>query len=171
MGNSLPYTNEEITNIYHRNIDTVYRVSLMFLKDVSDAEDAVQDIFIKLIRGKYRFETDEHEKAWLIVATQNHCKNILKNWWRKKRTDINKIPQPSYMENFTVDNIWQEVVKLPNKYKIVIYLYYYEGYATKEISDILGVKDSTIRSRLSRARKRLKIIIEEESINEKRRFV
>lgn len=63
LKNSLPYTNKEIIDIYNRNIDTVYRVSLMYLKNVSDAEDAVQDIFLKLIHKNHKFESLEHEKA------------------------------------------------------------------------------------------------------------
>lgn len=67
------------------------------------------------------------------------------------------------MEDLSHDNIWQQVLSLPNKYKMVIYLYYYEGYSTDEISELLKIKSSTIRTRLCRARKRLKIILEEES--------
>ncbi|NMA85749.1 MAG: sigma-70 family RNA polymerase sigma factor [Tissierellia bacterium] len=171
MENSLPYTNREIIDIYNRNVDTVYRISLMYLKNIPDAEDAVQDIFLKLIRENHKFESLEHEKAWLIVTSQNYCKNILKNWWRKKRTDINNTLEPSYKENFTMDSTWQQVLKLPKKYKMVIYLYYYEGYTTDEISKILQTKSSTIRSRLYRARKRLKIIIEEESLDEGKGFI
>lgn len=70
-----------------------------------------------------------------------------------------------------MDDTWQQVLKLPNKYKTAIYLYYYEDYTTDEIANILGVKDSTIRSRLSRARKRLKIILEEENVNERKGFI
>ena len=171
MENSLPYTNREIINIYNRNVDTVYRISLMYLKNIPDAEDAVQDIFLKLIHENHKFESLEHEKAWLITTSKNYCKNILKNWWRKKRNNINNISEPSYTENFPMDNTWQQVVKLPNKYKMVIYLYYYEGYSTGEISEILETKNSTIRSRLYRARKKLKIIIEEESLNEGKGFI
>ncbi|NMB27951.1 MAG: sigma-70 family RNA polymerase sigma factor [Tissierellia bacterium] len=163
LGSSSLYTNSEIIDIYNRNVDTVYRISLMYLKNTPDAEDAVQDIFFKLIHGNHKFENLEHEKAWLIVTSQNYCKNILKNWWRKKRIDINSILEPSYIENLPHDNTWQQVLSLPNKYKMVIYLYYYEGYSTDEISEILKTKSSTIRTRLCRARKKLKIILEEES--------
>lgn len=163
MEESLLYTNSEIIDIYNRNVDTVYRISLMYLKNISDAEDAVQDIFLQLIHRNPKFENLEHEKAWLIVTSQNYCKNILNNWWRKKRTDINSVLEPSYIEDLSRDNIWQQVLSLPNKYKMVIYLYYYEGYSTDEISELLKIKSSTIRTRLCRARKRLKIILEEES--------
>lgn len=157
------YTNDEIIDIYNRHIDMVYRICLMYLKSVPDAEDAVQDVFLKLMRSNRKFKSSEHEKAWLIVTSQNHCKNMLKNWWRKKRTDINNIPEPSYVEDLTKDYIWEQVISLPNKYKMVIYLYYYEGYSTEEISKILDIKSSTIRTQLRTARKRLKLILEEEN--------
>lgn len=134
----------------------------MFLKNLPDTEDAVQEIFLKLMRGNHRFKNLEHEKAWLIVTSQNHCKNILRHWWRKKRTDISKIPEPSYLEDFPHDNIWEQVISLPRRYKMVIYLYYYEGYSTEEISEILEIKSSTIRGQLRTARKRLQIVLEEE---------
>jgi RNA polymerase sigma-70 factor (ECF subfamily) len=134
----------------------------MYLKNIPDAEDAVQNIFLKLIYGNYRFENLEHERAWLILTSQNHCKNILKHWWRKKRVDIDNIPEPSYERKNTFDDIWKQILLLPNKYKIVIYLYYYEGYSTEEISEILNIKSPTIRSQLSTARKKLKIILEED---------
>lgn len=157
------YTNDEIIDIYNRHVDTIYRVCLMYLKNVPDTEDAVQDIFIKLIKKKREFKNPEHEKAWLIVASQNHCKNKLKNWWKKKRSSMDNVSEPSYIEKLPQDNIWDKLILLPNKYKIVIYLYYYEGYSTEEISEILSIKSSTIRTRLCTARKKLKIILEEEN--------
>ena len=162
MEKSSLYTNDETIEIYNRNVNTVYKICLMYLKNIPDAEDAVQNIFLKLIYGNYRFENLEHEKAWLILTSQNHCKNILKHWWKKQRVDIDNISEISYEENNTFDDIWKQILLLPNKYKIVIYLYYYEGYSTEEISEILNIKSPTIRSQLSTARKKLKIILEED---------
>lgn len=163
MEHSSLYTDDEIIDIYNRHVNMIYKICLMYLKNISDAEDAVQNIFLKLISGNHEFEDSEHEKAWLIVTSQNHCKNILKNWWRKKRTDINAILEPSYVEEYPHDDIWEKVTSLPNKYKMVIYLYYYEGYSTDEISKILDIKSSTIRTQLCTARKKLKMILEEGS--------
>ena len=162
---------EEITNIFNRHVNTVYKISLMYLKNSQDAEDAVQNVFLKIVKGDYKFESLEHEKAWLIVTTQNYCKNILKNWWRKKRSDIESLPEPSYIEDLSSDDTWKQILKLPRKYKMVIYLYYYEGYSTEEISQILEIKSSTIRTQLSTGRKRLKIILEEEYLDEKGRYI
>ena len=162
MEQSSLYTNDEIIDIYNRNVNTVYKICLMYLKNIPDAEDAVQNIFLKLIQGNHRFKNLEHEKAWLILTSQNHCKNILKHWWKKQRVDIDNIPEPSYERKNAFDDIWKQILLLPNKYKIVIYLYYYEGYSTEEISEILNIKSPTIRSQLSTARKKLKIILEED---------
>lgn len=162
MEQSSLYTNDEIVEIYNRHVDTVYKICLMYLKNISDTEDAVQNIFLKLIHGNHRFESLEHEKAWLIVTSQNYCKNTLKHWWRKNRADIDNVPEPSYKEDSYYDNIWEKILLLHNKYKIVIYLYYYEGYSTEEISKILNVNSSTIRTRLCTARRKLKIILEED---------
>jgi RNA polymerase sigma-70 factor (ECF subfamily) len=135
----------------------------MYLKDITETEDAVQNIFLKLIDGNHKFESLEHEKAWLIVISKNYCKNKLKNWWRKKRIDFNSIVEPSYIEDLPRNSIWEQILLLPNKYKIIIFLYYYEGYSTEEISKILNIKSSTIRTQLCTARKKLKVILEEES--------
>lgn len=161
MEQSLPYTNDEIVNIYNRHVNMIYKICLMYLKNIPDAEDALQNIFIKLIKDNIRFKNPEHEKSWLIVTSQNHCKNVLKHWWKKKRVDSESIIEPSYEQDMENDNIWQQILLLPRKYKIVIYLYYYEGYKADEISEILGINSSTIRSQLSTARKKLKIILEE----------
>ncbi len=162
MDQSSLYTNDEIIEIYNRNVNTIYKICLMYLKNIPDAEDAVQNIFLNLLHGNYRFENLNHEKSWLILTAQNHCKNILKHWWRKKRIDIDNIPEPSYGEDSPYSNVWNQILLLPNKYKIVIYLYYYEGYSTEEISKILNIKSSTIRTQLSVARKKLKIILKED---------
>lgn len=148
---------EVFMELYEEYVDMIYRISLIFLKDIPDTEDAVQDIFIKLLKNKKSFHSKEHEKAWIIVVTQNHCKNLLLSPWRLKRNILDKVKEASHIEDSTErDFIWQEISNLPNKYKIVIYLYYYEGYDTNEIAKILSINSSTIRSRLSKARELLK---------------
>ncbi|RXZ82200.1 sigma-70 family RNA polymerase sigma factor [Paenibacillaceae bacterium] len=150
-------TNAEITAIYRRHVDTVYRVSYMFLRNVPDTEDAVQSVFMKLIQRGPRFADDEHEKAWLIVTTQNHCKNMLNYWWKRKRSPVSQLADHSPT---ALDRPGGELLELlleqPDRYKIVLYLFYFEGYATKEIAKLLGRKDSTVRTQLSKGRKRLK---------------
>ncbi|MEK5254047.1 sigma-70 family RNA polymerase sigma factor [Paenibacillus sp. FSL F4-0125] len=157
MKEPLPRTNEEITGIYQRHFETIYRVSYMFLKNVSDTEDAVQSVFMKLIQSAPAFANDEHEKAWLIVTAQNHCKNILKYWWKRKRSSLEQVSESSALLEQTSDETLESLLALPNKYKIVLYLFYYEGYSSKEIALLLGLKDSTLRSQLRNGRKRLRL--------------
>lgn len=148
-------TDEEIEKIYNRHVDTVYRICFSFMKNAADTEDIVQETFLKLIASGKNFQSEEHEKAWLIVTASNTCKDALKNW-RRNVENIEDHPglkdNTTYKENYMLDAI----LSLPVKYKDVVYLYYYEGYKTHEIAKMLHCSASTIRNRLSRARKLLK---------------
>jgi RNA polymerase sigma-70 factor (ECF subfamily) len=158
MTNALQRTSEDITEIYNRHVSTVYKICFMFLKNRADTEDAVQATFLKLINYKQTFCNAEHEKAWLIVTAQNQCRNILKHWWARKRDDLSMdADYPTSVEHH--DETLEQVLLLPGKYKIPIYLFYYEGYSTKEISEILKIKESTIRSQLHTGRKKLKFYL------------
>lgn len=151
-------TDEKLAELYQRNVDMVYRLCYMYLKNPSDADDAVQSIFLKFIESKQEFNQIEHEKAWFIVTTKNHCKNILKSWWNSHRTDFESLPETAYWDNHRQQSeIIEKLLLLPEKYKITLYLYYFEEYSIKEISKLLGRKESTIQSQLSRGRERLKI--------------
>ncbi|MDD2435666.1 MAG: sigma-70 family RNA polymerase sigma factor [Bacilli bacterium] len=136
----------------------IYRICLMYLKNNLDAEDAYQEIFIKIMEKSPIFVNENHQKAWIITVTTNHCKNIL-----KKRTYYKTI---TYDDNINIPindkedkEILSIIFTLPLNYRNVIYLYYYEGYSTKEIAKILHKRESTIRTWLKRARESLKILI------------
>ena len=163
MGNSALRTDEEITRVYNKYVDTVYRVCFMMLKSASEAEDAVQNVFVKYINSGGDLETDEHIKAWLIVTAKNECKNMLKHWFRSKRTDFDEIAEPSY-ETEEDSGVMEKVMSLDEKYRVPIYLYYYEGYSTAEISEMIGVKHSTLRTYMAKGREKLKILLEEDEI-------
>jgi len=151
MAKSLLRTDREIAEIYERNKNTVYRVCFAYMKNTADTEDAVQDTFFQLIKTGAAFESEEHEKAWLIRTATNICKNILRNWWRK-RENIENFENLGTDGNIEIDNVFGAVMSLPDKYKTTIYLYYYEGYTSVEISKILGKPQSTIRNHLHEAR-------------------
>lgn len=161
MSNSALRTDEEITRIYNKYVDMVYKICFMMFKNVPEAEDATQNVFIKLINHISEFGSDEHIKAWLIVAAKNECKNMLKYWYRSKRADIDSLPESTY-ENENNDDTLEKVLSLDKKYRLPIYLYYYEGYSTSEISKILNTKHSTLRTHLSVGRKKLKLMLEED---------
>lgn len=154
---SLERTDREITELYQRHVDTVYRVCYSYMKNRADTEDMVQDTFIKLISSGVCFQSTEHEKAWLIVTASNLCKNALRHWWRRREniddyTDLGREDSPP-------DTVMEAITKLPVIYKDAVYLYYYEGYTTPEIADMLNCSQSTIRNRLMRARNLLKTIL------------
>ncbi len=156
MPDILLRTNNNIAEIYNRHVSTVYKVCFMFMKSVPDTEDAVSATFIKLLESKKEFESEEHEKAWLIVTASNHCKNKLKHWWRKN-TDISSIPENEASLEDDKDEMLELVLALPEKYKAAVYLYYYEGYSSVEIARLLRKNESTVRSYLHTGRKLLKI--------------
>ena len=151
MTKSLLRTDREIAEIYERHKNTVYRVCFTYMKNTADTEDAVQNTFFQLIKAGKVFENEEHEKAWLIRTASNLCKNSLRSWWRK-RENIDDHENLQEAESIEVDDVFSAVIGLPEKYKIVIYLYYYEGYNSVEISKILNKPQSTIRNHIHEAR-------------------
>lgn len=160
MTKKLSLTDEQFELLYHRHVDMVYRVCFMLLKNTADTEDAVQTVFIKLIQSGKTFADHEHEKAWLIRTARNHCLNLLSHWWRRKRVSMDGYSEPAHPLRDDLQEVRKLVLDLPAKYKTVVYLFYYEGYPTKEISRILKMKESTVRSQLHTARKMLKIEME-----------
>ncbi|MDE7243632.1 MAG: RNA polymerase sigma factor [Oscillospiraceae bacterium] len=148
------YSDDEITDIYNRHVNTVYRICFSFMKNAADTEDMVQETFLRLLSSGKSFQSAEHEKAWLIVTASNACKDVLKNWWRRNET-LDTCRDLSREDPFEADGILSAVMKLPPDYKTVIYLYCCEGYKTPEIAKMLRCPQSTVRSRLARARKLL----------------
>lgn len=141
-------TDKEIAEIYQRHSKTVYRVCYSFMKHPADTEDAVQNTFFQLIKAGPVFDSHEHEKAWLIRTASNVCKNVLRSWWRKR----DNLDENFKSNDAAMDDIFGVVMALPDKYKTVVYLYYYEGYSSVEISKALGKPQSTIRNHLHEAR-------------------
>jgi len=135
---------------------------MIFLGNKEDAEEAMQESFIKLMYKSPKFIDDQHEKAWLIRITTNICKDMLRNIWRKRVVKVGEIE--SFYDRPSDTYIMEEILKLPAKYKAVIYLYYFEDYSIKQISETLGIKDSTVKMRLKRGRDILKIELEGEEL-------
>jgi len=129
------------------------------MKNQADTEDMVQETFLKLLSSGKTFTSTEHEKAWLIVAASNACKDALKHWWRK-REEMDGC-EGIVEEAFAIDGVLSAILELPASYKEAVYLYYYEGYSTAEIAEILRCSGSTVRNRLARARKLLERSIKE----------
>lgn len=151
-------TRKDITQVYNRHVDTVYRLCYSFMKNRADAEDQVQETFLRLLSADKEFENEKHEKAWLIVTASNLCKDSLKKWWRRHEdiSDCLEMAQESGEGN---RDLLQAIFALPKDHKTVVYMYYYEGYTTAEIAGYLHCPEATVRSRLSRARARLRTIL------------
>lgn len=152
-------TDEQIKMIFQEHADTVYRVCFTYFKgNTMDAQDAVQTVFLNLIRRGRGFDNAQHEKAWLIVAASNVCKNMLK---RKGRGCV-PLDDRHLSREEAVDETFSMILALPEKYKLTIYLFYYEGYSAKEIGGMLGKKQSTIWKYLKVGRDMLREQLKEE---------
>ena len=152
---------EELADLYERRFGMVYQICLVLMKNVPDAEDAAQTVFRRVLERGQSFRDPEHERAWLIVAARNECKNQLKHWWRTRRAGEEALEALTW-EDPRDGEVWEQVAALPQAHRLALYLHYYQGYTTGEIADMLGENPSTVRSRLAQARKLLKLKLEEE---------
>lgn len=148
----------KILEVFEQHKNLVYRIALNYTKSIHDAEDISQIVFMKLFENIDRLEEGK-EKAWLAKVTINECKNLLKSFWRKNTVSLEReimfeTPERSEMYN--------NIMKLQTNYRVVILLYYFEEYSTKEISEILGISQSLVTTRLQRARKKMEPILKEE---------
>lgn len=155
-------TEKQISFLVDRYSDMVFRLAFSYMKNRYDAEDAVQDVFMKLIENDLNFESEEHEKSWIIRVTINICKNKLKQFWNKNIVELSNAYELPYNDTYGDDTVLSAVMSLPEQQRIAVHLYYYEGYKTYEIAGFLKKRESTVRSMLHRARRRLKEILKEE---------
>lgn len=158
-------TNEQYTCLVKKYIDTVFRIALNYTKSAHDAEDVTQNVFLALLRQKKPFEGEEHIRNWLIRVAVNECKKWYRSPWRK---DISFEEYAAALPDTTQGDraVLEAVMALPRKYRMPIYLYYYEEYSTQEIADILKISKGTVCTNLSRGREMLKLSLEEDEENE-----
>lgn len=154
------FTDAQFTALAKKYIDTVFRVALNYLKSGADADDVTQNVFLKLWKETKPFESEAHIRYWLIRVTINECKNLLRAPWRNAEAFEDyagklSFPSPEYSELFYA------VMALPKKYRVPIYLYYYEGYSTEEIAGILKLPRSTVSTHLHRGREALRDELQE----------
>ena len=150
---------KEYQEIVEKYSNMVYRLAYFYTNSKYDADDIYQDVFLKYLQNKKQFENEEHKKAWLIRVTINCCKKLWLSSWKRKIIPLDYEIKFEMEENI---GLYNEIKKLPKKYRVVIHLFYYEQYSVKDISKILKQKESTIRTWLTRARKMLKNYIKEE---------
>lgn len=158
-------TNQQYTCLVEKYIDTVFRIAMNYTKSVHDAEDITQNVFLALWRQKKPFESDAHIRHWLIRVAVNECKKWHRSPWRHHISfEEYAATQP---EATTEDrDILRAVMALPRKYRLPIYLYYFEEYSTREIADILKIPKGTVCTNLSRGRELLKLELQEDEENE-----
>lgn len=151
-------TDDCIDNVVRFYSDMVYRLAFSQMRNKSDADDIFQEVFLRYINKHPHFESEEHRKAWLIRVTINCTKKIWASSWRKKTAPLD---DTIIFESNEENNLNYELQKLPKKYRAVIHLFYYEDLSITEISEILKQKPSTVRTQLTRARRKLKEILKE----------
>ncbi len=155
MNNSSSGPNDDIENLIGKYSDLLFRISLIKLGNASDAEDTVQDTFIKYYSKALDFNDEEHRKAWLIRVCVNRCMDLIR--YRKNHLTINidEINELSANEELADSGIIEALMQLPDKYRTVLLLYYTEDLSTEQISKIIGKTASAVKMRLKKGRKLL----------------
>lgn len=138
----------------------LYKIAYSYTGNREDSEDILQEVFIRFAKQS-DFKDEEHQKAWLIRVTINHSINLVKSSHRKKTVSMEGIEPAAASNEIEIDETKTLIMKLPIKYRAVIYLFYYEGYEVEEIAEILGNKKSSVYTLLRRGREALKKLIEE----------
>ena len=154
----MEYTNQEqyLENVINKYSNMVYRLALTRTNSKENSEDIYQEVFLKLAKKMPKFESEEHEKAWLIRVTINQCKDVLKSFFRRNAVSLDGLLPVAVKQEPQDTQTLEAVLSLPQKYRNVIYLHYYEGYAATEIADIMHKPVNTVYTMLARARKLLK---------------
>ncbi|MFR4988695.1 RNA polymerase sigma factor [Anaerotruncus colihominis] len=149
-------TEQETSRAIELYSDMIRRICLLHLKNHADTEDVFQEVFLKYVLRGAVFESVEHERAWLIRVTVNACKDLLKSLFRRKTVSLEVLSEEAASISSEQYATLEAVLALPEKYKDVIYLHYYEGYNAREIGRILKKKENTVYTLLSRGRELLR---------------
>jgi RNA polymerase sigma-70 factor (ECF subfamily) len=157
-------TKERLEQIFRDYYQLIYRVAFSQVKNHADAEDITQEVFLKIIRHDMRYQSMEHERAWIVRVTINLCRDLLKSKWHKTSVSMEEVSeaQRGSCENFTEiqDDMMWAVLQLPEKYRNCLYLFYYEDYSIKEIAQSLEMPENTVKTNLKRGRQALKEFLE-----------
>ena len=147
---------QETIRAIERYSDTVQRLCMVHLKNDADTEDIFQTVFLKYVLSSVSFENDEHEKAWFIRVTINACKDLLRSFFRAHTVSLDEVPeQPAELPPDYRD-VWDAVFSLPQNYRDVVYLHYFEDYTAPQISRILGKNVNTVYTLLTRSKRMLR---------------
>lgn len=146
---------EAFAEVLARYQDTVWRLALHMLGSPQDADDAAQEVFLRLYLEEKPFEGPDHLRRWLLRVTVNHCRDLLRSPWRRRRVSLADMPEVPVFDKPEQGALYETVLALPEKYRTVLGLFYYEDLPVKEIAELLGVGVTTVTTRLSRGRKLL----------------
>lgn len=149
----------DIESLFQQYKDDVYRFALSYTKSIQEAEDVCQTVFLKLLEQSHI--TPGKERAWLMQVTANTCRNVLRSSWWKRTVPMEETleaPAPQYTD------IWETVMELPPKHRVLVYLRYYEELTTKEMAALLRISPTAVTTRLTRARQMLKEQLQEVSL-------
>lgn len=154
-------TNQEFTALADQYMDMVYRVAFNCVRAPEDADDVTQNVMLRLCRAKSPFQSDEHVKAWLIRVTVNESRRLLSAPWRSRTVSLEQMSALLPVPDGEGRELLEAVAALPRKYRLPLYLYYYEGYSVGEIAVLLRRPPSTVQTHLARGREQLKAILME----------
>lgn len=156
------HSEEEIKELVEKYSSLIFRISYCILCNPQDAEDAVQETFLRYLTKAPEFESEEHRKAWLIRVSANISKNMQMFKLKRETVSIDDIENVGIARDDF--ELFELIMSLPAKYKIVMTLYYVEGYKSKEIAEIIDVNEDAVRKRLQKGRELLKVEFEKEQL-------
>ena len=154
-------TEQDFNLVAKRYLNMVYRIALNWFGRIPDAEDAAQEVMLRLWKADAVPADEDHLRHWLARVTVNVCRDMTRSPWHHRMVPLEHCPEPSFPIPEQGD-LFRAVMDLPGKYRLPLYLYYYEGYAVAEVGELLGLKPSTVQTRLARGREKLKAMLEEE---------
>ena len=157
---------EEMILLIERYKDNLFAAAFSICKNAADADDVVQETFLQYYTTDKQFETEQHIRAWLIRVAINKAKNIKASFWKQKNVSMENYIDTLTFETTEDCTLFETVMKLPEKYRIMIHLFYYEDYSIREIASILKISEGNVKVRLTRGRKLLKKIIQEDWIDD-----
>ncbi len=151
-----------VETVISRYQNSLFRIAYSLLKNTADAQDCVQNALIKYCQTEQDYENEEHLRAWLIRTTINLSKDLLRSFWRRNREDLAEYERQLGYEDPKNSRLFETVMGLPAKYRILLQLFYYEEYSVREIASLSGLSEAAVKTRLSRARKILKTRLTED---------
>lgn len=154
----------EVAQAIELHADTVKRLCMVYLKNNADVEDIFQTVFLKYALSDVAFESPEHASAWIVRVTINACKDLLRSVFRRRTVPLDQVAGLPEITDPVHREVLEAVLSLPEKYRVAIYLHYYEGYTAPEIGKLTGRNVNGVYTLLNRGKNMLKEVLEDEGI-------